>query len=89
MDMKEMQDLIKQFSKETIKISSNQEAIDMAMEVNIEDFDTDADELYNVVLGGIGLDYQSMEQNSIKGKIQEQQEASLEKSNKDTEELEA
>mmetsp|Transcript_13060 Transcript_13060/g.9454 ORF Transcript_13060/g.9454 Transcript_13060/m.9454 type:complete len:111 (+) Transcript_13060:237-569(+) len=70
MDVKSIQDVLKQFNKESMKAEMNQDAINTAMDMNMGDVDEQADDIYNGILGEIGLEYVvGQESNAIKGKV--------------------
>ena len=58
MDVSQIQTVLKNFSKESMKAEFNQEAVNDAMEMNMGDVDEQADDIYNGILGEIGLEYQ-------------------------------
>ena len=57
MDISSIQQVLKTFNKETMKAEFNQEAVNDAMEMGMGDVDEQADEVYNGILGEIGLEY--------------------------------
>ena len=58
MDVKQIQDVLKNFSKESMKAEMQQDMVNDAMEMNAENVDDQADDIYNGILGEIGLEYQ-------------------------------
>ena len=70
MDIKSIQDVLKTFNKESMKAEMNQDAVKIsyisncsnlqvntAMDMNMGDVDEQADEVYEGILGEIGLEY--------------------------------
>jgi division protein CdvB (Snf7/Vps24/ESCRT-III family) len=49
--------VLKEFSKESMKMEMGQEAMGDAMDMGMEDCDDEADEVYQGILGEIGMDY--------------------------------
>ena len=58
MDIASIQQVLKTFNKESMKAEFNQEAVNDAMEMGMDNVDEQADDIYNGILGEIGLEYQ-------------------------------
>ena len=58
MDIASIQNVLKTFNKESMKAEFNQEAVNDAMEMGMDNVDEQADDIYNGILGEIGLEYQ-------------------------------
>ena len=58
MDIASIQNVLKNFNKESMKAEFNQEAVNDAMEMGMDNVDEQADDIYNGILGEIGLEYQ-------------------------------
>jgi charged multivesicular body protein 2A len=57
MDIAAIQNVLKNFNKESMKAEFNQEAVNDAMEMGMDNVDEQADDIYNGILGEIGLEY--------------------------------
>jgi charged multivesicular body protein 2A len=57
MDIQQIQQVLKEFNKESMKMEMGQEAMGDAMDMGMEDCDDEADEVYQGILGEIGMDY--------------------------------
>ena len=57
MDIQQIQDVLKTFNKESMKAEMKQDAVSMAMDMNSGNVDEEADDVYNGILGEIGLEY--------------------------------
>lgn len=69
MDISSIQQVLKTFNKESMKAEFNQEAVNDAMEMGMGDVDEQADEIYNGILGEIGLEYQMADPTRVKPAI--------------------
>ena len=58
MDIASIQNVLKTFNKESMKAEFNQEAVNDAREMGMDNVDEQADDIYNGILGEIGLEYQ-------------------------------
>ena len=58
MDIASIQQVLKTFNKESMKAEFNQEEVNDAMEMGMDNVDEQADDIYNGILGEIGLEYQ-------------------------------
>ena len=70
MDISSIQTVLKNFNKESMKAEFNQEAMNDAMEMGMGDVDEQADDIYNGILGEIGLEYQIADPTRMKGAIE-------------------
>ena len=57
MDIAAIQNVLKNFNKESMKAEFNQGAVNDAMEMGMDNVDEQADDIYNGILGEIGLEY--------------------------------
>lgn len=69
MDVGQIQTVLKNFQKESMKAEFNQESVNDAMEMGMGNVDEQADDIYNGILGEIGLEYQMNEAAVAKGTI--------------------
>lgn len=69
MDIQSIQTVLRTFNKETMKAEFNQEAVGDAMDMAMGDVDEQADDIYNGILGEIGLEYQIADPTHVKGAI--------------------
>ena len=66
MDIASIQNVLKTFNKESMKAEFNQEAVNDAMEMGMDNVDEQADDIYNGILGEIGLEYQMADPTRVK-----------------------
>ncbi len=57
MDISSIQTVLKNFQKESMKAEFNQDAVNDAMEMGMDNVDEEADKIYDGILGEIGLEY--------------------------------
>jgi hypothetical protein len=69
MDIQSIQTVLKNFQKESMKAEFNQEAVNDAMEMGMDNVDEQADDVYNGILGEIGLEYQISDPTRAKAAI--------------------
>ena len=69
MDIASIQNVLKTFNKESMKAEFNQEAVNDAMEMGMDNVDEQADDIYNGILGEIGLEYQMADPTRVKPAI--------------------
>ena len=69
MDVSSIQQVLKSFQKESMKADFNQEAVNDAMEMGMDNVDEQADDIYNGILGEIGLEYQISDPSRVKGAV--------------------
>ena len=55
--MASIQNVLKEFSKENMMMEMKQDAMSDALDMGQEDVDEEADEVYNSVLGEMGLEF--------------------------------
>ncbi len=72
MDISSIQQVLKSFQKESMKADFNQEAVNDAMEMGMDNVDEQADDIYNGILGEIGLEYQIADPTRVKPAIAKQ-----------------
>ena len=58
MDISQIQTVLKNFNKESMKAEFQQDAVNDAMEMGMDNVDDQAEDIYNGILGEIGLEYQ-------------------------------
>ena len=73
MDIAAIQGVLKTFNKESMKAEFNQEAVNDAMEMGMDNVDEQADDIYNGILGEIGLEYQIADPTRAKPAIAKKQ----------------
>ena len=66
MDISQIQQVLKTFNKESMKAEVKQEAVADAMDMAQGNVDEEADEVYNGILGEIGLEYQIQDPTRLK-----------------------
>ena len=78
MEVNQIREVMKEFNKQTGKAEMNQDMINDAMEMGMDNVDEQADDVYNGILGEIGLDYEvnagKVGSGKIAGPAQQQQE---------------
>ena len=89
MDIKSIQDVLKNFNKESMKAEMNQDAVNTAMDMNMGDVDEQADEVYDGILGEIGLEYSESDPNRVKPKIEAKKQQQMEENKEDMDDLES
>eukprot|EP00347_Sterkiella_histriomuscorum_P021172 403334975 len=70
MNIQQIQTVLKDFTKESMKQGINQEAIDDAMSMGMDNVDEEADNLYENILGEIGLEYSLEDPTKVKPKLE-------------------
>ena len=88
MDISQIANVLKTFQKESMKAEMKQEAVADAMDMGLDNVDEQADDVYNGILGEIGLEYQIADPTQIKGAIKKKEEEKVAKQDAD-DELEA
>jgi len=73
MDISSIQTVLKNFNKESMKAEFNQEAMNDAMEMGMGDVDEQADDIYNGILGEIGLEYEISDPTRVKGAVKKKE----------------
>ena len=58
MDVKQIQNVLKEFTKESAKAEMQQDMVNDAMEMGMDNVEEEADDVYNGILGEIGLEFQ-------------------------------
>ena len=58
MDISQIQNVLKTFQKESMKAEMKQETVADAMDMGLGNVEEEADEVYNNILGEIGLEYE-------------------------------
>ena len=81
--------MLKQFNKESMKAEMQQDAVNNAMDMNMGDVDEQADEVYEGILGEIGLDYKEGQVGAAKGKIKSDKQDLFEEEKQDVDDLES
>ena len=74
MDIASIQNVLKTFNKESMKAEFNQEAVNDAMEMGMDNVDEQADDIYNGILGEIGLEYQIQDPTRVKPAVVKKKE---------------
>ena len=80
MDIASIQNVLKTFNKESMKAEFNQEAVNDAMEMGMDNVDEQADDIYNGILGEIGLEYQIQDPTRVKAAVVKKKEEVKEES---------
>ena len=74
MDIASIQNVLKTFNKESMKAEFNQEAVNDAMEMGMDNVDEQADDIYNGIMGDIGLEYQIQDHTRVKPAVVKKKE---------------
>ena len=89
MDIAAIQNVLKNFNKESMKAEFNQEAVNDAMEMGMDNVDEQADDIYNGILGEIGLEYQMADPSRVKPAIAKKQQEEMKEESSASDDLEA
>ena len=89
MDIASIQNVLKNFNKESMKAEFNQEAVNDAMEMGMDNVDEQADDIYNGILGEIGLEYQMADPSRVKPAIAKKQQEEMKEEASASDDLEA
>ena len=74
MDISEIQNVLKTFQKESMKAEMKQDVVSDAMDMGLDNVDEQADDIYNGILGEIGLEYQIADPTVAKAAIKKKEE---------------
>ena len=74
MDISQIQNVLKTFQKESMKAEMKQETVADAMDMGLGNVEEEADEVYNNILGEIGLEYQIEDPSVAKTAIKKKEE---------------
>ena len=89
MDISSIQNVLKTFNKESMKAEFNQEAVNDAMEMGMDNVDEQADDIYNGILGEIGLEYQMADPSRVKPAIAKKAQEEVKEESSAADDLEA
>ena len=85
MDISQISQVLKTFNKESMKAEFKQEAMADAMDMGQGNMDEEADDVYNGILGEIGLEYQIADPTRVKGAVAKKEEQKVEQASDDLE----
>ncbi len=74
MDISQIQNVLKTFQKESMKAEMKQETVADAMDMGLGNVDEEADDVYNNILGEIGLEYEIADPTRVKTAIKKKEE---------------
>ena len=89
MDISQISNVLKTFQKESMKAEMKQEAVSDAMDMGLDNVDEQADDVYNGILGEIGLEYQIADPTVAKAAIKKKEEEKVAQNKDADDELEA
>ena len=89
MDIQSIQTVLKNFNKESMKAEFNQDAVADAMDMGMDNVDEQAEDIYNGILGEIGLEYQEQDPTRVKGAVVKFKQEEESKAHADSDDLEA
>ena len=89
MDVASIQTVLRNFNKESMKAEANQDAVNDAMEMGMADVDDQADEVYNGILGEIGLEYEIADPTRPKAVVKKREVEEVKAQHEASDDLEA
>ena len=91
MDIQQIQQVLKEFNKETMKSEMKQDAMNDAMDMAMgsADVDEQAQDVYEGILGEIGLEYMEADPTKIRQKVAQKQQEQEEVKNNNVDDLES